>query len=113
MYISPVVLREIREGDGEAAKIRLAVAGQLPRLILTPQCFVLAEALSRELRLPSKAGYDALHLATAAVHRMDYLLTWNCRHIANESLIPKIRSIIVSWRHDSPVICTPRQLLRR
>lgn len=112
IYVSRVVLREVRAGDPEAARSRLALVEQLPRLVVTPQCYALARSLLRELVLPRKAVYDALHLAVAAVHEMSYLVTWNCRHMANEVLVPRISSIMMSRGYAVPVICTPSQLLR-
>jgi predicted nucleic acid-binding protein len=112
IYISRAVLREVRAGDPEAARSRLAAVEQFPRLVLTSECYGLARSLLQELGLPRKAVYDALHLAVAAVHEMDYLVTWNCRHMANEVLIPKIGSIMRSWGYEVPMICTPEQLLR-
>ena len=85
---------------------------QLPRLVLTPECFELARSLLRQMGLPRKAFYDALHLAAAAVHEMDYLVTWNCRHMANEVLVPRISSIMMSRGHAVPMICTPSHLFR-
>ena len=112
IYVSRIVLREIRVGDPGAARGRLALVEQLPRLIATPECYRLARSLLRELVLPRKAVYDALHLAIAAVHEMNYLLTWNCRHMANEVLVPRIGSIMLSRGYAVPVICTPSQLLK-
>jgi predicted nucleic acid-binding protein len=111
-YISRMVLLEAGAGDPEAAKRRLSAVRHLPRLTVTPEILVLAQHLRRETNLPKKAIYDAIHLATAAVYGMDYLVTWNCRHLASESRIPRIRSIIIAWGHASPVICTPSQLQR-
>jgi len=60
--------------------------------------------------LPKAALYDALHLAIATIYEMDFLVTWDRRHLASESRIPRIGSIIISSGHVSPVICTPAQL---
>jgi hypothetical protein len=111
VYVSRTVLREARRGDGEMARRRLAVATQLPILKETPESVALARSLLRESGLSRKAAIDALHLAVSAVHGMDYLLTWNCRHIANETLIPRFGAIIMSRGYQSPVICSPLQLL--
>jgi hypothetical protein len=93
------------------ARERLAAAMQFPILRETPKSVALARSLLREAGLSRKSAFDALHLAVAAVHRMDYLLTWNCRHIANEALIPRFRAIMMSQGYQSPVICSPLQLL--
>ena len=93
------------------ARERLAVAMQFPILRETSESVALARILLREAGLSRRAAIDALHLAVAAVHEMDYLLTWNCRHIANEALIPRFRAIMMSQGYQSPVICSPLQLL--
>jgi hypothetical protein len=61
--------------------------------------------------LPREVPEDALHIALAAVHGMDFLLTWNCAHIANAERIGPIREVIVALGYDCPVICTPEELL--
>jgi hypothetical protein len=61
--------------------------------------------------MPAKARLDALHVATAAVHGMDYLLSWNCKHIANAMLRSRIESICRTAGFEPPVICTPLELV--
>lgn len=61
--------------------------------------------------MPKKAAVDAVHIAIAAVHGMDYLLTWNCRHIANAAMRNKIGSVIRSSGYEVPVLCTPEELI--
>jgi len=110
LYVSQLVLLEIGGGDLEAARERLAIAHEFPRVAYTREGLSLSRKILREAALPKKAGRDALHIAMAALHEMDFLLTWNCRHIANAMLIPKIASIIEARGLRSPVICTPPQL---
>jgi hypothetical protein len=105
-----LVLLEIGAGDLMAARKRLALVQEIPRVAYTREGLSLSRTILRETALPKKAGRDALHIAMAALHEMDFLLTWNCRHIANAILIPKIASIIEERRLRSPVICTPPQL---
>lgn len=111
LFISRIVLLEIAKGDEEFAKIRIDLAKQIQSLEVTPKCDSLAEHLLAAGGLPRNATPDAFHIAIAAVHRMDFLLTWNCRHIANEVLIPRLGSIIKAHGYASPVLCTPLQLL--
>lgn len=106
-----MVLEEVGQGDLEAARRRLAATSDIPLLDVTPECVGLGQQLLRQAELPEKAARDALHIAIAAVNNMDVLLTWNCRHIANPTLIPKIRAIIMSGGYRSPKICTPRELV--
>ena len=61
--------------------------------------------------MPEKAGVDALHIAIATVHGMDYLLTWNCKHIANAEMQSPIAAICLSRGYEPPVICTPEELM--
>src|SRR5213595_4357563 len=69
----------------------------------------LAEALIRGVPLPERAAADALHIATAAVHGMQYLLTWNCTHIANVVLRPQIEAVCRAAGYEPPLICTPER----
>jgi hypothetical protein len=113
LYVSEMVILEVGKGDAEAAMTRLAVAEQIPSVTSTLECSLLAEHLMQASRLPQAAARDAFHIAIAAIHRMDFLLTWNCRHIANAVLMPEFSAIMSSWGYVSPVICTPSQLLQR
>lgn len=61
--------------------------------------------------IPAKAETDAAHIATAAVHGMDFLLTWNCRHIANAVIVEQLRAICIREGYAAPVICTPHELM--
>ena len=76
---------------------------------------LLARALGRDLlreaALPSKAAADALHIAVATVHGMNCLLTWNCAHIANATMRPRIEAICRNSGFEPPVICTPLELM--
>lgn len=110
IYVSEMVLFEIGRGDPEAAITRLSIAEQLPSLGVDLECSSLAERLLQCSGLTLTAARDALHIATAAIHRMDYLLTWNCRHIANAVLMPEFSATMSSWGYSSPVLCTPPQL---
>lgn len=111
LYISQPVLLEVGAGDLTVARSRLALIEQVPRLDLTRDSLLLADEIVRAIGLPKKARLDALHIAIAAVNEMDFLLTWNCSHIANAVLIPRVSAIVVSRGFRSPFICTPPQLL--
>jgi len=113
LFISQIVLLEIEAGDVEVARLRLDLARQIPLLNVTPECDLLAERLLVEGALPKKATRDAFHIATAAFHRMNFLLTWNCRHIANDILMRKLGSIMRAQGYISPEMCTPAQFLDR
>ncbi len=84
LYISQLVVREASAGDEDAAKRRLNVVEQIPLLELNEEVLTLAHSLVEDGPLPQKASEDALHIAVATVHGMDFLLTWNCKHIATQ-----------------------------
>lgn len=111
LFISQLVIGEISNGDPEAVKRRIAVVENLPELTLTDKAEALAAKLLLGAALPQKAKADALHIAIATVHGMDYLLTWNCTHIANAIMRPKIESICRAAGYEPPVICTPPELV--
>lgn len=111
MRVSSLVVLECGAGDAEAAALRLAALEGVSVLALTPEAEALADALVREVPLPAKAGADALHIAVAAVHGVAFLLTWNCTHIANATLRPRIEDLCRRMGYEPPVICTPKELL--
>jgi predicted nucleic acid-binding protein len=111
LYASQLVLDEAAAGDASAATERLEALRDLPLLELTAEATALGRDLLREAALPSKAAADALHIALAAEHGMDCLLTWNCAHIANATMRPRIEAICRSNGFEPPVICTPLELM--
>lgn len=104
------MVKECQAGDAQAAADRLAALAGIPLLEQETEAAELAEALLRDVPLPSKAAADALHIATAAVHGMQYLLTWNCTHIANVALRPRIEAVCRAADFEPPLICTPEEL---
>ena len=111
LFTSELVIAEASDGHPEAAARRLASLEGIAELLIDEEVQALAEALIAKGGLPSVAQADALHVAVAAVHRIDYLLTWNCRHIDNATRKPVIRAICVSEGYSYPEICTPMELL--
>jgi hypothetical protein len=111
LYISQVVLSECQAGDATAATERLKILQDLPLLEQTEEATRLAQALVDRVPLPERATVDALHVAIAAVHGVDYLLTWNCTHIANAKLRDPIESVCRENGYEPPTICTPDELL--
>ena len=93
LCISKVVIEEAGKGDKIAAGKRLAKLSDIEILALNDQVVTLSKSLINEGGVPQKALDDALHIAVATVHGIDYLLTWNCRHIDNAEKKPKIREI--------------------
>jgi hypothetical protein len=111
LYVSQLVLDEAGRGDPEAAKRRVELLVGVASLQATDQVKGLARELLQTHALPREALEDALHIALAAASGMDFLLTWNCRHIANAETAPAIRATIEHSGYDPPVICTPDELM--
>jgi len=111
LVISQVVVDELQKGDPTFAKNRLEVVSTLPRLQVTDQATSLARNILSKGFLPQKAFPDALHIAVATVHLIDYLLTWNCKHIANVEVLPRIADLCENLGLPIPIICTPEELL--
>jgi hypothetical protein len=106
-----MVIDEASAGDQEAAARRLEVLVPLPLLDPRAEGAELAQALIEQVPLPVSAAADALHIAIAVVNGMDYLLTWNCTHIANAALRSRIETVCRSKGFEVPIICTPDELL--
>ncbi len=111
LCISQFVLRECGAGDQQFAAKRLALVQNLPLLPAIPEALVLAQMLTRNGPLPKKAEVDALHLAVAAVNSVNYLLTWNSKHIANAAMRPRIEALCRQAGYEPPTICTPEELM--
>lgn len=111
LFASELVIREAQAGDLEAAKRRLEFTNDLQLLTIDDATTQLAEILSNDLQLPERASADAVHIGLAVVNGMDYLVTWNCRHIANARHRQIIESVCASLGYLSPVICTPEELI--
>lgn len=111
LYISQFVLDEAEVGDSEAAKRRMDILADLSELKISDEAESLTEKLLGEGVVPRKAATDAAHIAVAAVGGMDFLLTWNCKHIANARMMRKIYLVCESAGFKCPVICTPAELM--
>jgi hypothetical protein len=111
LFVSRFVVDECSDGDPIAAQERLAFVQGVPLLQVTDAVPVLAAALCAGVPLPQKAGIDAMHISVAAVNGIGYLLTWNCKHIANPALRPRIERLCRDMGYEPPVICTPQELL--
>jgi hypothetical protein len=111
LFVSDAVIAEASRGDSSAVQQRLALVDSIAVLTARVEAEALAASFIAEAALPSKAAIDAVHVALAAVHGMDFLVTWNCTHIANAIIRPQLE--VLCWRagHRPPVICTPLELL--
>lgn len=110
-HVSGIVLEEISQGDETPAQARLAVVEGFPSLAITSDVVKLARLYFDALSLPDKARLDALHLALGVQHGMDYLLSWNFTHIAGARPRAVVQSLNYKLGIETPVICTPEELL--
>jgi hypothetical protein len=111
LFISQSVLQECAAGDPNAAAKRLAALDDLSILAITEEMIVLAEDLIAQRLIPAKAIEDTLHISISTLHHMDFLLTWNCRHIANPIIQEGIAESLQRKGLFLPMICTPEELL--
>jgi predicted nucleic acid-binding protein len=111
LYISQVVLDEVAQGDDEIATRRLEILRDFPLLEINQAVQNLAAQFLSKSNLPPKASDDALHIAAATVYGLDYLLTWNCKHIANAQIQKKLLQISLDAGYELPIICTPYELM--
>ncbi len=111
LFTSALVAAEASRGDPQAAERRLHVLADLPELASGEEAEHLAAKLMADGGVPVGSEGDAFHIAIAAIHEVDYLLTWNCRHIDNAATKPIIRSICAVTGYTCPEICTPLELL--
>ena len=111
LCVSQLVRGEAAAGDSQAAQERLAVLQAVTLLETTTAAVALAKQLVQAGALPAKAGDDALHIAIAATEGLPYLLTWNCRQMANATMRPLIETVCSSNGFKAPIICTPEELL--
>lgn len=110
IYISVMVVEAVQAGDPSAAERRLAAIAGLPILETHDAAEALAQMLIEEGHIPTDSVEDALHIALATVHGMDFLLTWNFRHLNNAQMKTRIRTAVDSMGYRCPVICSPEEL---
>lgn len=111
LVCSELVEREASAGDPAAAADRLGVIRTIPMLGITPEAAVLAADIITKLRLQNRAHADALHVGIAAINGVEYLLTWNCRHLTNVVLRPRIEQVCRDNGLRPPAICAPPDLM--
>jgi predicted nucleic acid-binding protein len=111
LFTSNIVLKESARGDHIVAARRLALLAQIKLLPEDEPVTLLADEIQSRLRLPERASADALHIAFAAAYGITYLVTWNCTHIANPKLHPRLEQACRLRGLDLPILCTPRHLM--
>ena len=111
IFVSQFVLDEAGAGDTATAAARLNLLEGMPLLEITADVGRLARHLIESGVIPSKAATDAAHVAVSAVHGMEYLVTWNCAHLANARLTRRVFAACLELGFTCPTICTPEELL--
>jgi predicted nucleic acid-binding protein len=110
LFTSDAVYYEALDGDQEMAKLRIEYISSIKRLPVTAEAYQLGDELIARGFLPAKAKTDALHLAITTVHRIDYLVTWNCKHLANVQGYRRIDRHLREIGYNPPYMCTPSVL---
>ena len=111
LVVSELVEQEASKGDPDASRTRLAAIKDTAILSTSDDAVTLAEKLVEGGPIPRESAADALHIAVAAVNGVDYLLTWNCKHLANASHRTRIEDLVEDAGYACPVICTPEELM--
>ena len=111
VYVSPLVVEEISAGDASAAEERLRAIADIPSLTIAAEAESLAFALLASNAVPANSIRDALHIAIAAVQGIDYLVTWNFRHINNASTRTMVANVVSNSGLVCPVLCSPEELM--
>ena len=113
LFVSEAVIGEAAIGDPDVARQRVEICDGLQLLAISDEAERLAPLLLKAAGMAPNAATDALHVAVATVHGMDYLLSWNCSHIANATIRRAIDKQCRASGYEPPVICTPQELLER
>lgn len=113
LVASQLVIQEASAGDPIASEQRLSILDKIELLATTEDALILAQAFIEFKIMPAKASEDALHIAIAVTNGINYLLTWNCKHIANAIIRREIERICRSRGYEPVIICTPEELIER
>jgi hypothetical protein len=107
---SDLVLDEASAGDAVAAAARLAACEGLVALVINPGAQAFAQELIRTGAVPATEPEDALHIALATIHQMDYIASWNFAHLVGPAAKFKLQSKISALGHVPPIIATPEEI---
>ncbi len=113
LYISELVIDEISKGDSQMAQKRLGLIQDIPLIEFTDKAKDLAKEILNQNILPPKATLDVFHIAVTVVHELDFLLTLNCKHIANAFIFRRIEKICSEFGYEMPIVCTPQEILEK
>jgi len=110
-FISQIVIDEVSAGDPDEARKRMEIINMFPVLEVTEEALLLAKAILSSEAIPPRAVREAAHVSVAAVHDVNYLLTWNCTHLANAQVIRRLSVVCNREGFHMPIICTPEELM--
>lgn len=113
LFVSQVVIDEVSKGDVLFAKNRLDLIQDFPLIEFNDESKNLAKEILRQNVLPPKAALDVFHIAVTTVHKLDFLLTLNCKHIANAFIFRRIGNICRQFGYEPPIVCTPQEILQK
>jgi len=111
IFVSPLVVEEAREGDPRAARRRMAAIAGVPAVAATDEALHVSQLLIQSGPMPKQYPEDALHIGICAANGIDYLVTWNCTHLANAVLRRQIERLLMDAGYQCPIICTPEELM--
>ncbi len=111
VVVSPLVIEEISAGNPAAAKGRIEAIVDIPSISISTDAQPIAEALISSKAIPANSLRDALHIAIAATHGMDYLLTWNFKHINNANTRLLVSDTVSGFGYACPILCSPEELI--
>ena len=111
VYVSALVVEEISSGDASAAEERLRVIADIPSVTIVAEAESVASALLTSNAVPAKGARDALHIAIAATQGIDYLVTWNFKHINNANTRTMVVDVVSDFGLVCPVLCSPEELM--
>lgn len=98
------------KGDEQVAQRRIELLRNMTALPVAQEVEDLALCYKERMKFPDKIANDISHIAYAVFYEMDYLLTWNCKHIANAHIQARLKAINEELGLKTPVICTPEEL---
>ena len=110
LFISQYVLDEAAGGDETAAARRIEAIRDIDVLEVDEEVIRLTAAILSTGLIPAKSQTDAAHMAVAARHGIEFLITWNCVHIANAEILAKFNFVVAAAGYDLPTVCTPDEL---
>lgn len=113
LFVSQIVVDEVSKGDAAFAQKRLDLIQDIPLIDFNDEAKNLAKEILNQNVLPPKASLDVFHIAVTAIHEIDFLLTLNCKHIANAFVIKRIEKICAEFGYESPIVCTPQEILQK